>query len=444
MRGGHRRIVGLLVACTLSIGAIGASARAEESLPTPPSGPAASVLPSLPVTGSTAPAPTPKGVRAQVGSIVDARALGRSAAIVLDPADSKVLLDVRGDQGLVPGSVVKLTTAAAALALMGPESRIATTVVADDSDTITLVGGGDATLTIGGGPRGTASLAELAKQVAAQVQAGPVDLRYDDSLFTGPRLGPDWGENYPAVGVAAPVTALMVDQGRVRPGSLARVGDPALDAAQKFRKLLKANGVKVRSLKPGSAPADGTEIARVESAPMATLVERMLTDSDNDLAEALSHLAGGAAGFKASFAGGAKAATKTLEDLGLPVAGMRLADGSGVSADNRISAATLASLLALVATGSRPELGPIASGLAVAGFSGTLAERFTGPQRRAAGYVRAKTGTLTGVTSLAGLVPDASGRMLAFALLANDIASIERARSLGDEFAAGLAACGCQ
>jgi D-alanyl-D-alanine carboxypeptidase/D-alanyl-D-alanine-endopeptidase (penicillin-binding protein 4) len=132
-------------------------------LPTPPSGLAASVLPSLPVTGSTAPAPTPKGVRAQVGSIVDARALGRSAAIVLDPADSKVLLDVRGDQGLVPGSVVKLTTAAAALALMGPESRIATTVVADDSDTITLVGGGDATLTMGGGPRGTASLAELAE-----------------------------------------------------------------------------------------------------------------------------------------------------------------------------------------------------------------------------------------------------------------------------------------
>ena len=443
MRGSSRRVAGLL-AGVLSVALLAPAAVAEESAPSTPSGPAAPVLPALPVTGSTAPAPTAKGVRAQVGAIVDARGLGLSAAIVLDPTDGKVLLDVRGDQALVPGSVVKLATAAAALAVLGPEARIATTVVGDDSRTITLVGGGDATLTMGGGPQGTASLADLAKQVANQVQAGPVDLRYDDSLFTGPRLGPGWGRDYPSVGGAAPVTALMVDQGRVRPGSLARVKDPALDAAQKFRKLLKANGVKVRSLKPGSSPDKGTEIARVESAPMATLVERMLTDSDNDLAEALSHLAGGAAGFKASFAGGAKAATKTLEGLGLPVAGMRLADGSGVSSDNRVSAMTLASLLALVATGSRPELGPIASGLAVAGFSGTLAERFTGQERKAAGYVRAKTGTLTGVTSLAGLVPDTSGRMLAFALLANDIASIERARSLGDEFAAGLAACGCR
>ncbi|MFM8896781.1 MAG: D-alanyl-D-alanine carboxypeptidase/D-alanyl-D-alanine-endopeptidase, partial [Actinomycetales bacterium] len=247
----------------------------------------------------------------------------------------------------------------------------------------------------------------------------------------------------PAVGVAAPVTALMVDQGRVRPGSLARVNDPARDAAQRFRKLLKANGVKVTSLKAGVAPANGTKIASVESPPMATLVERMLTDSDNDLAEALAHLAGGAAGYQASFAGGAKATRKVLADLGLPVDGLRLADGSGVSADNRMSAAVLARLLGLVATGSKPELGPIASGLAVAGFSGTLADRVTGPDRAAAGYVRAKTGTLTGVTSLAGLVPDTSGRMLAFALLANDIPSIPKARALGDEFAAGLAACGC-
>jgi len=397
----------------------------------------------LAVTGSTAPAPTPKGVRAQVGAIAEARALGRSGAIVLDPADGTVLLDVDGDRPLIPVSVVKLATATAALVTLGPEARLATTVIADDSRRITLVGGGDATLTMGGGSAGTASLAELAKQVADQVQAGPVELRYDDSLFTGPALGPDWGRDYPAVGVAAPVTALMVDQGRVRPGSLARVDDPARDAAQRFRKLLKANGVKVTSLKAGVAPANGTKIASVESPPMATLVERMLTDSDNDLAEALAHLAGGAAGYQASFAGGAKATRKVLADLGLPVDGLRLADGSGVSADNRMSAAVLARLLGLVATGSKPELGPIASGLAVAGFSGTLADRFTGPDRAAAGYVRAKTGTLTGVTSLAGLVPDTSGRMLAFALLANDIPSIPKARALGDEFAAGLAACGC-
>jgi len=444
VRLGSKRVLALLGAGILPIFLLSPPAVADESVPGPPTGPAAPVLPVLPVTGSTAAPVTPKGVQAQVGEIARARALGRSAAIVLDPADGTVLLDVDGGRSLVPGSVVKLATAAAVLATLGPEARIATTVVSDGSSTITLVGGGDATLSMGGGSEGTASLADLAKQVADQVQAGPVDLRFDDSLFSGPRLGPDWGRDYPKVGVAAPVTALMVDQGRVRPGSLSRVQDPALDAAQRFRKLLKANGVKVTSLKPGSAPADGTQIASVQSPMMATLVERMLTDSDNDLAEALAHLAGGAAGFKASFAGGAKAATKVLTDLGVSTQGLRLADGSGVSAENRMTALTLAELLALVATGASPELSPISSGLAVAGFTGTLTDRFTGPERRAAGYVRAKTGTLTGVTSLAGLVPDTSGRLLSFALLANDIPSIDKARSLGDEFAAGLAACGCR
>ena len=444
MRAGSKPALVLLCLGMLPFAVVSPATASDRTLPNPGVGPASAVLPALPVEGSTAAAPTPKGVQAQVGEIARARALGRSAAIVLDPADGTVLLDVDGGRALVPGSVVKLATAAAVLAILGPEARIATTVVSDGSNTITLVGGGDATLTMGGGSEGAASLADLAKQVADQVQAGPVDLRFDDSLFSGPRLGPDWGRDYPKVGVAAPVTALMVDQGRVRPGSLSRVQDPALDAAQRFRKLLKANGVKVTSLKPGSAPADGTQIASVQSPVMATLVERMLTDSDNDLAEALAHLAGGAAGFKASFAGGAKAATKVLADLGVSTQGLRLADGSGVSAENRMTALTLAELLALVATGASPELSPISSGLAVAGFTGTLTDRFTGPERRAAGYVRAKTGTLTGVTSLAGLVPDTSGRLLSFALLANDIPSIDKARSLGDEFAAGLAACGCR
>jgi len=435
-------VAGLLGVVALDPGA--GAAHGETALPSPPPGPAAPVLSPLPVQGSTAQAATPAGIRRQVGSIATSPALGRSGAIVLDPADMKVLLDVDASRPMVPGSVVKLTTAVSALTYLGPQTRIATTVVATDGRQITLVGGGDATLSLRGGVAGGASLADLATQVAAQVQAGPVDLRYDDSLFTGPRLGPQWGRDYPAVGVAAPVTALMVDQGRVRPGAISRVQDPARDAARKFRRLLQANGVKVTSLARGTAPAGATEIARVESALVASLVERMLTDSDNDLAEALAHLAGAAGGFKASFAGGAKAGTKALADLGIDAVGLKLADGSGVSTANRISASTLAGVLATVARGTAPDLAPIASGLPVAGFTGTLADRFTGPDEAAAGYVRAKTGTLTGVTSLAGMVPDASGRMLVFALLANGIPSIDRARALGDDFAAGLASCGCR
>jgi len=239
-------VAGLLGVVALDPGA--GAAHGETALPSPPPGPAAPVLSPLPVQGSTAQAATPAGIRRQVGSIATSPALGRSGAIVLDPADMKVLLDVDASRPMVPGSVVKLTTAVSALTYLGPQTRIATTVVATDGRQITLVGGGDATLSLRGGVAGGASLADLATQVAAQVQAGPVDLRYDDSLFTGPRLGPQWGRDYPAVGVAAPVTALMVDQGRVRPGAISRVQDPARDAARKFRRLLQANGVKVTSL----------------------------------------------------------------------------------------------------------------------------------------------------------------------------------------------------
>ncbi len=408
----------------------------------PPAGPAAPVLVAAAVDGSTAAAPTPAGIRKAVGRIASSSALGRAGASVIDPATMTVLLDSTASAALVPGSVLKLVTAASALTNLGPLTRIPTTVVASDS-VVTLVGGGDSTLSVRGGGPGAASLADLAKQVATQVQAGPIDLRYDDSLFTGPELGPGWAGDYPAAGVAAPVTALMVDQGRVRPGAISRVPNPAKSAARTFRRLLEANGVTVRSLKPAQADAGATQIAKVESAPVIDLVEFMLTTSDNNLAESLAHLSGAAAGFKASFAGGSKAAAATLADLGIDSSGLVLVDGSGISARNRLSAATLTQLLALVARGTNPDLSPIASGLAVAGFTGTLADRFVGVNRPAAGYVRAKTGTLTGVTSLAGTVQDVDGRVLVFALLANEIPSIERARDLGDDFASSLAACGC-
>ena len=201
----------------------------------------------------------------------------------------------------------------------------------------------------------------------------------------------------------------------------------------------------VTDVAPGRAPATATEIARVESAPVADLVERMLTDSDNVLAEALAHLAGAATGNGASFAGGAAAVEASMGELGITLGDGRVADGSGLSSRNAVPPSALASLLTLVAKGERPGLGPIASGLPVAGVTGTLADRFgRGLQRDAAGYVRAKTGTLRNVTALAGTVEDVDGRVLAFAVIANGVRSVPGARRAVDRFASLLADCGCR
>jgi D-alanyl-D-alanine carboxypeptidase/D-alanyl-D-alanine-endopeptidase (penicillin-binding protein 4) len=80
----------------------------------------------------------------------------------------------------------------------------------------------------------------------------------------------------------------------------------------------------------------------------------------------------------------------------------------------------------------------------VAGFSGTLSGRYLGPTTQtAAGLVRAKTGTLSDVSTLAGLAYDADGRLLAFAFMANKVKDVAATRSSLDLLATAVAGCGC-
>ena len=120
---------------------------------------------------------------------------------------------------------------------------------------------------------------------------------------------------------------------------------------------------------------------------------------------------------------------------------MALFDASGLSRKDRVSAQALGEILMLAAQGS---FGGIAPALAIAGFTGTLADRFTSArQKPAAGFVRAKTGTLNDVVNLVGIVPDLDGRVLVFSVLTNNISSIQRTRASVDQIATKLRACGC-
>lgn len=396
-----------------------------------------------PVTDSAA--ATPAGVRKAVRNIVRLPALGDVTAHVVD-SRGRTLLDSRSKRAQIPASTIKLATAVAALEVLGPTARIATTVK-QSGNVITLIGGGDATLVRarGGDPLagGSASLRDLASQVAQGL--GPdarVRLRYDDSTFRGPALGPGWSRALVTSGNVAPVSALMVNEGRVSPTSRTRVNDPAKSAAQAFAELLRGQGVAVRSVRRGSAAADARQIAQVQSPPVSELVERMLTDSSNDLAESLGHLVGGIAVNDPTFAGGAEATTAVLRELGVPLDGVAIVDASGLSGRNRFPAQSMTAILQR--SSEVPALAAVGAGLAVAGVSGTLADRFgKPPTKRAAGYVRAKTGTLTGVVGLSGFVQDKDGRVMAFTILANRVTNIPAARNAVDRFATQLAQCGC-
>jgi D-alanyl-D-alanine carboxypeptidase/D-alanyl-D-alanine-endopeptidase (penicillin-binding protein 4) len=152
-----------------------------------------------------------------------------------------------------------------------------------------------------------------------------------------------------------------------------------------------------------------------------------------------------ALGLPASFDGAAAAVTAALAQAGLDTTGLVLFDGSGLSQGDRAPAGLLVDVVRAAADGSVPDADGLLSGLPVAGYDGTLAERAVDEGAAEPGSVRAKTGTLLGVNDLAGTVLTADGRLLAFAVLADGATgSVDASEAALDVVADALAGCGCR
>ncbi|MFH0521042.1 D-alanyl-D-alanine carboxypeptidase/D-alanyl-D-alanine-endopeptidase [Streptomyces sp. M41] len=388
--------------------------------------------------------PDRKALADVLDPLLDVPQLGtRGAAAVVDVSTGRRLYGVGATESLTPASTTKIATAAAALTALGPDHRLTTrTALEPDTDELVLVGGGDPTLTAREEAKGWASLRELADDTAEALKKRDmreVTLSYDTTLYAGPGRHP--------IGVndnLAPVTALMADEARTDDstrGPAPRVADPAKDAAIRFASFLADHGIKTTSPGPSKATDRAEALAEVSSPPLSTLVERMLTNSDNDIAEALARHTAVASGKRPDFRGASAAIEARLKKLGLPVSGVDIKDGSGLDRSDKLTASLLATLLAKAADPAHPELRPTLTGLPVAGFTGTLSGRYSdGP----AGVVRAKTGTLTGVNSLAGTLVDQDGHLLSFAFLATDTTDPGAAQSALDKAVAALASCGCR
>jgi D-alanyl-D-alanine carboxypeptidase/D-alanyl-D-alanine-endopeptidase (penicillin-binding protein 4) len=404
--------------------------------PAPSAGP---VLAALGGTGDAGDAREGKPLADVLGRLLAVPALGDAhAAVVVDAATGRRLYGTGGDRALTPASTTKIATAVAALSAMGPDHRLTTRAVLEPGGSrLVLVGGGDPTLTARKKADGWASLRTLATDTAKALRARgihQVALSYDTTLFAGSDLHP--------IGVndnLARVDALMTDEGRTdgsTNGPAPRVPDPAASAARTFADLLEDSGIKATAPAPAKATGRAVTLATVSSPPLSDLVERMLTNSDNDLGEALARQTAVATGVRADFAGGARAIAAQLTKLGLSTAGAVFHDGSGLDRDDRLTADLLTALLAKAASPARPDLRPVLTGLPVGGFTGTLSERY---RNGAAGVVRAKTGTLTGVNSLAGVLVDRGGRLLAFAFLASETTNAAAAQAALDTTATTLA-----
>lgn len=400
----------------------------------------------------------PAAVQAALGAGLRDKTLGRHVVAAVGDLRGDGAAWTAGEGPFLPASTTKLLTSAAALAALGPDARFTTRVVAGATPRdIVLVGGGDPhlsskPLTIDEQATAypeRADVVTLARDTARSLAAEPgrkrVRVVYDDSLFTGPSNNPKWRADYVPDDIVTPITALWVDRG-ADPSGYGRSDDPSLDAARAFADGLRQAGIKViGEPRAGTATPGAAELAAAVSAPVAQVVERLLDVSDNETAEVLAHHVGLAVSGDGSFEGGAAGVLSTLQSLGVETGNDVVYDGSGLSRLNRLSPATMLQVLQLAARADLPDLRSLLTGLPVAGFTGSLAGRFAVADEAGLGDVRAKTGTLTGVSSLAGLVTARDGTQLVFVLAADRTgqqieAEVEAAL---DGLAADLAACLC-
>lgn len=370
-----------------------------------------------------APMPTPEAVTALADSLGADPRMGLSVGVVVtDVLTGQVLADVDGATPRTPASTAKILTAFAASTALGAERTLTTEVVQGEPGSIVLVGHGDMLLAPDAGDpdavNGRAGLGDLARDTARALQAAgttQVNLYLDDTVFAGPGWNPGWHPSH--IQYVAPTAALAVNGGKTRDVEFApRYLDPAIEAAKSFAALLTAQGITVTGPVRATAPAGATQLAAVESAPMRELIAHTIQWSDNTEADVLGRLVAIERGAPATISGATDSVVAEAGSL-VDVSGVVLADCSGLADGTRVPARVLTELLVLASTPGHTDLLPTVVDLPVSGWEGTLGDRYLeGPAR---GLVRAKTGSLPGVTSLAGTVLTTQGRLVAFAVVAD-------------------------
>jgi serine-type D-Ala-D-Ala carboxypeptidase/endopeptidase (penicillin-binding protein 4) len=333
----------------------------------------------------------------------------RSAAVALDLETGEVVFSQNAGRSLAPASTAKLPLTYALLTTLGPSFRIQTEVLGRGEQRgsvwqgdLVLVGRGDPTLS-------RTDLARLAALVRAKGIARVTgSVVGDESWFDARRMAPGWRASF-FIDQSPPLSALVVDRARYR-GAVSR--NPALAAAALFREELRRGGIAACRPTTGRAGAYGLPLAAVVSPPLGAIIRFMDRESDNFTAELLLKELGAVVAGQGTTPAGARVVTRELAAAAVPLAGVRIVDGSGLSRLDRLTANALGALLE--AAWADPTLRrPFFDALPVAGINGTLEDRMRRPPAR--GRVVAKTGTTREASGLAGYV----GGRYAFAVLQN-------------------------
>jgi serine-type D-Ala-D-Ala carboxypeptidase/endopeptidase (penicillin-binding protein 4) len=354
---------------------------------------------------------------------------GRSGAVAVDLESGHIVFARNPALPLAPASNEKLPVTFAALDELGTGYRFHTDIVSTGRlaggvwhGDLVLKGFGDPTLT-------TDKVALLVRRVLALgIHSVEGRIVGDESWFDAQRTAPGWKSSFYVL-ECPPLSALTVDRGWYDNHYAVK---PALAAAGTLKRLLRAHGVSSGRAAVGRAPAGASVLATVRSRTLAYVLKDMDRHSDNFVAELVLKELGAEKGSAGTSAAGSAVVRRTLLAAGIPVAGVVIADGSGLSLDDRITTAALAALL--VHVWDDPTLRTQLWGmLPVAGVSGTLVRRMTDTVAR--GQVRAKTGTTDEASALSGY----AGGRYAFAVIQNGSpVSDWAAREAQDRFATAL------
>jgi D-alanyl-D-alanine carboxypeptidase/D-alanyl-D-alanine-endopeptidase (penicillin-binding protein 4) len=349
--------------------------------------------------------------------------LGTFEGSVLNATTGEVLFDRSAATPAPTASVMKTLIAATALKVLGPDYQLSTKVYAgSDPNTVVLVGGGDPTLSAGGGSvyAGAPQLSDLAAQVVGARDASvPIEhIILDATMWNNSDAwDPSWPVTERTQGYQPMIVPLMVDGDRANPRAQnsPRSTEPVTVAGKAFRSALGLPDSV--DLTTGSAITTNKLLGEVKSQPVKTLIGQMLPVSDNTLAEMLARVSskvGGKDGSAASLTG---VVTSALTGYGIVAPGLAIKDGSGESKNDGVPPLVVAQLMAKVLAGA-DNLDVIYKALPVSGKTGTLAGRFTGANAVARGAVNAKTGSILNVYTLGGIVHAKDGTALAFAFYA--------------------------
>lgn len=403
--------------------------------------PAPSVAEATPALRGPNDTGTVPDVEAAVAQAAANPALGNLAAQVTDLVSNTVVWNKSENQPMVPASSTKVLTAGAALLTLPNDQREVTTVTETKPGTLVLSSTGDVTLATEPGKgffTDPATISDLAGQVKKSLGDQKVsEIIVDNSVRSRDVFNSTWDPQDIDGGNVADLDAVMLNAGRLDPSDpySPRSRSPGEDVGEALASALGATGATVTLSDSAQDTQQGGNkiLGTVKSAPLDVRLRDMMIHSDNLLAESIGRDVAAAMGNPTTFAGAAEATLEALKNNGYPTENVTLKDNSGMSKDNRLTATALNGVLAGEKTREILDLLPVSSA------EGTLANRYGSGSgaEAAAGWVRAKTGTLSGVSALVGTIMTADGRPLTFAFLSNG-SEVDAARTALDQLAASL------